>query len=95
MNKANNGITLDYKGGPEVIPNRKQGAALKRGVIDMMFGPSVYYAGLVPCARVIGLSNVGQATLRKNGGWAELQDCWAKGLNAKLLAHGMNPARRW
>ncbi|MBT5050134.1 MAG: TRAP transporter substrate-binding protein DctP [Rhodospirillaceae bacterium] len=92
VNKANNGIKLDYKGGPEVIPNRKQGAALKRGVIDVMFGPSVYYAGLVPCARVIPLSNVPQAELRKNGGWAALDACWQKGLNGKLLAHGMEGA---
>jgi TRAP-type C4-dicarboxylate transport system substrate-binding protein len=92
VNKANNGITLNYKGGPEVIPNRKQGAALKRGVIDVMFGPSVYYAGLVPCARVIALSNVPQAELRKNGGWAALDKCWQKGLNGKLLAHGMEGA---
>jgi TRAP-type C4-dicarboxylate transport system substrate-binding protein len=92
VTKANNGITITYKGGPEVIPNRKQGAALKRGVIDIMFGPSVYYAGLVPCARVIPLSNIGQANLRKNGGWKVLQDCWAKGLNGHLLAHGMEGA---
>ena len=92
VTKANNGITIKYKGGPEVIPNRKQGAALKRGVIDVMFGPSVYYAGLVACARVIPLSNVGQANLRKNGGWKVLQDCWAKGLNGHLLAHGMEGA---
>ena len=57
-----------------------------------MFGPSVYYAGLVPCARVIALSNVGQANLRKNGGWAALDRCWQKGLNGKLLAHGMEGA---
>ena len=95
LNKANNGITLNYKGGPEVIPNRKQGAALKRGVIDVMFGPSVYYAGLVPCARVIPLSNVPQAELRKNGGWAALDECWQKGLNGKLLAHGMEGATQF
>jgi len=89
VNKADNGITIDYKGGPEVIPNRKQGAALKRGAIDIMFGPSVYYAGLVPCARIVGLSNVPQAEIRRNGAWDMLDKCWQKGLNAKLLAHGM------
>ncbi len=89
VNKADNGITLDYKGGPEVIPNRKQGAALKRGAIDVMFGPAAYYAGLVPCARIVTLSNVPQAEIRENGGWALLDECWKKGLNAKLLAHGM------
>ena len=49
MNKANGPVTLNYKGGPEVIPNRKQGAAVKRGVIDMMFGPSGYYAAWLRC----------------------------------------------
>lgn len=87
MNKANGAVTLNYKGGPEVIPNRKQGAALKRGVVDMMFGPSGYYAGLVPCARVVALSTQPQSTIRKNGGWDVLQDCWKKGLNARILAH--------
>ena len=89
VTKADNGITIDYKGGPEVIPNRKQGAALKRGTIDIMFGPSVYYAGLVPCARIMGLSSTPQAEIRKNGGWELLNECWKKGLNSRLLAHGM------
>ena len=89
VNKADNGITLNYKGGPEVIPNRKQGAALKRGVIDFHFGPSGYYSGLVPCARVIALMTTAQAKLRTNGGWDVLQECWKKGLNARLLAHPM------
>ena len=87
MNKAKGPVTLNYKGGPEVIPNRKQGAALKRGVIDMMFGPSGYYAGLVPCARVVALSTQPQSVIRKNGGWDVLQKCWKNGLNSRLLAH--------
>jgi TRAP-type C4-dicarboxylate transport system substrate-binding protein len=89
VNKANNGITINYKGGPEVIPNRKQGAALKRGVIDMHFGPSGYYSGLVPCARVVALSTTPQAKIRTNGGWDVLQECWKKGLNAHMIAHPM------
>ena len=89
VNKADNGITINYKGGPEVIPNRKQGAALKRGVIDMHFGPSGYYSGLVPCARVVAMSNQPQSVIRKNGAWDVLQDCWKKGLNGHLLAHPM------
>lgn len=87
VNKADNGITLDYKGGPEVIPNRKQGAALKRGAIDFVFGPSGYYAGLVPCARVVPLSTTPQAKIRTNGAWDVLQECWKKGLNSRIIAH--------
>ena len=89
VNKADNGITINYKGGPEVIPNRKQGAALKRGVIDMHFGPSGYYSGLVPCARVVAMATTPQATIRTNGGWDVLQECWKTGLNAHMIAHPM------
>ncbi|MEC8622660.1 MAG: TRAP transporter substrate-binding protein DctP [Pseudomonadota bacterium] len=88
FNKNNKvGINLNFKGGPEVIPNRKQGAALKRGVIKFHFGPSGYYSGAVPCARVAALSNVGQATIRKNGAMEVFQKCFGKGLNARIIAH--------
>lgn len=93
FNKNNKvGVTLNLKGGPEVIPNRKQGAALKRGVIKFHFGPSGYYSGLVPCARVAPLSNVGQETIRKNGAWEVFQDCWKEGLNARIIAHPFDNA---
>jgi len=95
VNKAKNGITLNYKGGPEVIPNRKQGAALKRGVIDFHFGPSGYYSGLVPCARVVPMSTTPQKTIRTNGAWEVLQDCWKKGLNARLIAHPFEGVTRF
>lgn len=95
VNKADNGITLNYKGGPEVIPNRKQGAALKRGAMDLIFSPSGYYAGLVPCARVVAMSTTPQAKIRTNGGWEVLQDCWKKGLNARILAHPFEGVTRF
>ena len=89
VHKADNGISLNYKGGPEVIPNRKQGAALKRGVIDMHFGPSGYYSGLVPCARVVALSKNKMDVIRSNGGWEVLEKCWKDNLNAQIIAHPM------
>jgi TRAP-type C4-dicarboxylate transport system substrate-binding protein len=95
VNKANNGITLNYKGGPEVIPNRKQGAALKRGVIDAHFGPSGYYSGLVPCARVVSLATTPQVEIRKNGGWEVLEKCWKDNLHAQIIAHPMEGVTRF
>ncbi len=95
VHKANNGISLNYKGGPEVIPNRKQGAALKRGVIDMHFGPSGYYSGLVPCARVVTLAKTPQKRIRQNGGWELLEKCWKDNLNAQIIAHPMEGVTRF
>ena len=87
MNKAKGAVVLHYKGGPEVTPNRKQGAALKRGVIDLKFGPSGYDIGLNPCARLVALSTQPQSVIRTNGGWDVMQRCWGEKLNARILAH--------
>ena len=88
INAANAGFKLNYIGGPEVTPRKKQAAALKRGLIDIINCPAAYYSGLVPEARVAGVNTVGPAELRRNGGMDMLQDAWAKGLKAKILGWG-------
>lgn len=87
MNKAKGAVVLHNKGGPEVTPNRKQGAALKRGIIDLKFGPSGYDIGLNTCARLVALSTQPQSVIRKNGGWDVMQKCWGEKMNARILAH--------
>ncbi|MFQ5542542.1 MAG: TRAP transporter substrate-binding protein DctP, partial [Candidatus Binatia bacterium] len=77
---------LNYIGGPEVTPRKKQATALKRGLIDMIFCPAGYYSGIVNAARLLGLSNQSTIQLRANGGYELLQQSWAKNLNSKILA---------
>ena len=60
-------VKLNYIGGPAVTPNRKQGPAMKRGLIDIIMSPVTYYANVVPEARLHGIANVSGATWRKNG----------------------------
>ena len=86
VNKAKNGVTLNYIGGPEITPRTKQGGALKRGLMDMIHCPSSYYAGMVPEARLLLLSNRGPDELRKDGAYKYLQKAWAKGLNARFVS---------
>lgn len=86
VNKANNGIKLRYLGGPEVTPRKKQASALKRGLVDIIFCPSSYYAGMVPEARLTAISNRGHRELRKNGAYNEMQKAWSKGANMRILA---------
>lgn len=86
VNKAKNGVTLNYIGGPEITPRTKQGGALKRGLMDMIHCPSSYYAGMVPEARLLLLSNRGPAELRREGAYEYLQKAWAKGLNARFVS---------
>ena len=85
VQKAKNGIKLRYLGGPEVTHRKKQAPALMRGLVDMIFCPSSYYAGMVPEARLLLMANQGNPMLRKNGGYDLLQKAWAKGVNARII----------
>ena len=81
-------VKLDYIGGPEVTPNRKQGPAMKRGLIDIIMSPVTYYANVVPEARLHGIANVSGATWRKNGAFDIMSKAWASKLNAVILGWG-------
>ena len=81
-------VKLKYIGGPEVTPNRKQGAAMKRGLIDIIMSPTTYYATAVPEARLTGISNIPPQEWRKNGGYDIMAKAWAERLNAKILGWG-------
>lgn len=78
-------VKLDYIGGPEVTPPRKQATALKRGLIDVIFCPPAYYQGIVAEAGVLPLSNLPPKKLRETGAFDLLQPIWAKELNASIL----------
>lgn len=84
---------LNFIGGPEVTPAKKQASALKRGLVDLIFCPSGYYEGIVNEAGLLSLSNLSTKQLRANGVIKLLQPVWAKKLNAKILAwccYGVN-----
>jgi TRAP-type C4-dicarboxylate transport system substrate-binding protein len=58
MNKKGKGeIVVNWKGGPEIIPIFDQPQAVVNGVIDINYAPPNYYAGLLPGADVMELSN--------------------------------------
>ena len=88
MKKDQSLVKLKYIGGPEVTPNRKQGAAMKRGLIDIIMSPTTYYANMVPEARLTGISNVSPQEWRKNGGYDLMSKVWAEKLNAVILGWG-------
>lgn len=88
MKKDENLVKINYIGGPEVTPNRKQGAAMKRGLIDIIMSPTTYYANLVPEARLTGISNMTPQEWRANGGHELMSKVWADKLNAVILGWG-------
>lgn len=77
---------LRYLGGTEITPRKQLGNAVKRGLLDILVSPSSYYAGQVPEARYMAISNRSHRELRANGTYDLLQKAWAKGINARILA---------
>ena len=76
---------LHYVGGPEVSPRQKQGPALKRGLVDMIFCPMGYYEGMVAEAGLTSVTNLSTKELRDNGAIDQLQPVWAKKFNGRIL----------
>jgi TRAP-type C4-dicarboxylate transport system substrate-binding protein len=76
---------LHYVGGPEVSPRQKQGPALRRGLVDMIFCPMGYYEGMVPEAGLTSVTNLSTKELRDNGAIDQLQPVWAKKFNGRIL----------
>lgn len=77
---------LHYVGGPEVTPRKKQGPALKRGLVDMIFCPMGYFEGMLPEAGLTSITNLSTKVLRENGAIDMLQPAWDDKLNGKILS---------
>ena len=61
-------VQIQYMGGPEVVPPPQQAQAVRRGVIDMQYGPGTYYLGDMPEVDAWVGSTVSAMEARKNGG---------------------------
>ena len=80
-------IKIDYVGGPEMFPSNQQVDAVRRGVIDMQYGPASYYLGTMPEADAWVGSTVTAMEARANGGFATMQTAFSEKLGVNLLAH--------
>jgi TRAP-type C4-dicarboxylate transport system substrate-binding protein len=80
-------IKIDYVGGPEMFPSNQQVDAVRRGVIDMQYGPASYYLGTMPEADAWVGSTVSAMEARANGGFATMQQAFSEKLGVNLLAH--------
>jgi len=54
--RAKGEVTVNYKGGPEVIPTYDQQEAVIKGVIDIQHGPLNYFTGILPASHVLDVS---------------------------------------
>ena len=86
VNEAGRGIVqIDFRGGPEVIPQRQLLYALRRGVIDLAFGGITYYRGVLPEGDAIFASTITPMQAREHGALDALQPYWRERINARLI----------
>lgn len=88
VNERGEGVVqIEYAGGPEMFPPNQQVDAVRRGVIDMQYGPASYYLGTMPEADAWVGSTVSAAEARENGGFEIMQEAFADKLGVQLVAH--------
>lgn len=88
VNQRGKGIVqIRVRGGPEIIPFTQQGEAQKNGLIDMIDYPAGPYLNLVPEGEVFSATKKKPWELRQNGGFALINEIYAKKGNAIVLAH--------
>ena len=80
-------IQIRVRGGPEIIPFAQLGEAQKNGLIDMINHPAGPYLNLVPEGEVFSATTKKPWELRANGGFALINEIYAKKGNAIVLAH--------
>ena len=80
-------IQIDYAGGPETVPQMQQVDAVRRGVVDMQYGPASFYLGRMPEADAWVGATVTPMEARANGGFAVMQTAFRDKLGVELLAH--------
>ncbi|MCJ1901700.1 C4-dicarboxylate ABC transporter substrate-binding protein [Paracoccus versutus] len=66
-------IQIEYVGGPEMFPQTQQVDAVRRGIVDMYYGPLAYYLGSMPEGDAWTGSTVTPMQARENGGLAIMQ----------------------
>ena len=88
LNEAGQGVVqIEFVGGPEAIPTFDQPEAVRAGVIDMIYGPGSYYAGIVPETDALVGSNVTPMEKRANGGIDLLNSIHQEKMNVYYLGH--------
>ena len=72
--------------GPEAIPSRQLGNAVKTGLLDLAGTPPAYMANLVKLATGFTPTTKSASEMRKNGAWDIFKELFAKQANMHLLS---------
>lgn len=80
-------VKIDGIIGPEAIPSRQLGSALRSGIVDIIGVPPSYLSGLVPGIEGLSQPSIELSEMRENGTWDALKTVLAERANAYPLAH--------
>lgn len=72
-------------GGPEAIPRNKQGAALRDGVVQLLYSAPTMSKGIFPSSIAIVGSSMSPMDRRSKGGYDLADAAFQRDVNAKLL----------
>ena len=85
-NVAGKGVfEIQVRGGPEAIGMFEQPAAVRDGVVDMVYSPCAFYAGAVPECDSVSASTIDGPTARKNGALAALNETHVRRMGVVYL----------
>ncbi len=88
VNERGEGIVqIEHIGGPEAVPQMQQMDALRRGVVDMQYGPASFHLGRMPEGDAFTGSTITSMEARENGGFELMQQAFRDRLGVELLAH--------
>jgi TRAP-type C4-dicarboxylate transport system substrate-binding protein len=86
VNTAGKGVVeIQVRGGPEAIGMFEQPAAVRNGVVDMVYTPCAFYAGNVPECDAVSASTIDGPTARKSGALAELNEAHVRRMGVYYL----------
>ena len=86
VNEAGEGVvSIEVRGGPEAIGMFQQPDAVRDGVVDMVYTPGSFYAGVVPEKDAMVASNLTAVETRENGGTALMDEIHREKMGVKYL----------
>jgi TRAP-type C4-dicarboxylate transport system substrate-binding protein len=85
-NEAGRGsFEITVRGGPETMGMFEQPAAVRDGVVDMVYTPCAFYAAAVPECDAVSASSIDGPTARKNGAYDALKQAHLRRMNVFYL----------
>ncbi|MBL8378955.1 MAG: TRAP transporter substrate-binding protein DctP [Burkholderiales bacterium] len=76
---------ITVRGGPEAVGMFEQPAAVRDGVVDMVYTPCAFYAAAVPECDAVSASSIDGPTARKSGATAALNEAHVRRMSTVYL----------